>query len=178
MAGKQAITSPQKPGANLIAHKKVNFIYFEAQKSSMSKIILGADHAGFKIKEEVKKYLDKLGMKYEDLSVTYSDGDDFPVHAQKVALRVVRDKALGILICGTGVGMSIAANKVKGIRAAAVEDEKSARLCRNDNDANILCLGARIIDEKVAEKCVKAFLSAEFLGGRHQRRVDLIKAME
>ncbi len=144
----------------------------------MSKILLGSDHAGFQMKEAIKKYLDKLGMKYEDLATTYVDGDDYPEAAQKVALRVVRDKAQGILICATGVGMSIAANKVKGIRAAAVEDEKSARLSRNDNDANILCLGARIIDEKVAEKVVKSFLSSDFLGGRHQRRVDLIKAME
>lgn len=144
----------------------------------MSKVILGSDHAGFQMKEAIKKYLDKLGMKYEDLSTAYVDGDDFPETAQKVSLRVVRDKAQGILICGTGVGMAIAANKVKGIRAAAVEDEKSARLSRNDNDANILCLGARIIDEKVAEKCVKSFLSSDFLGGRHQRRVDQVKAME
>ncbi len=144
----------------------------------MSKVILGSDHAGFQMKEAIKKYLDKLGMKYEDLATAYVDGDDFPEIAQKVALRVVRDKAQGILICGTGVGMSIVANKVKGARAAAVEDEKSARLSRNDNDANILCLGARIIDEKTAEKVVKSFLSSEFLAGRHQRRVDQIKAME
>ena len=144
----------------------------------MSKIILGADHAGFQMKDAIKKYLDRLGLKYEDLSPTYVDGDDYPEAAQKVALRVVRDKAQGILICGTGVGMGMAANKVKGIRAAACEDEKSGRLARNDNDANILCLGARIIDEKMAEKVVKSFLSSEFLGGRHQRRVDLIKAME
>ena len=130
------------------------------------------------MKEAIKKYLDKLSMKYEDLATTYVDGDDYPQTAQKVALRVVKDKAQGILICGTGTGMAIAANKVKGIRAAACEDEKSCRLARNDNDANILCLGARIIDEKVAEKCVKSFLSSDFLGGRHQRRVDQIKAME
>ncbi len=144
----------------------------------MTKVILGADHAGWKMKEEVKKYLDKLGLKYEDLSPKYVDGDDYPDTAQKVALRVVRDKAQGILICGTGIGMGIAANKVKGIRAAACEDEKSGRLARNDNDANILCMGARVIDEKTAEKIVKSFLSSEFLSGRHQRRVDMIKAME
>ena len=144
----------------------------------MTKVILGADHAGYQMKEELKKLLDKLDVRHDDLSPQYVDGDDYPDMAQKVALRVQRDKGRGILVCGTGVGASIAANKIKGIRAAACSEEKTARLSRNDNDSNILCLGARIVDQKKAEVIVKSWLSSEFLSGRHQRRVDKIKALE
>ena len=132
-------------------------------------IAVGADHAGVFLKNDIVKLLEKEGYEVKDFG-TYSDEScDYPIYAKAVADAV----ASGILVCGTGIGMSMAANKVKGIRAAVCSEAKSAEMTRRHNDANILCLGARIIDEKTAEELVKIFLSTEFEGGKHLRRISM-----
>lgn len=137
-------------------------------------IAVGADHAGVFFKNDIVKLLEKEGYEVKDFG-TYSDEScDYPIYAKAVADAVASglcDK--GILVCGTGIGMSMAANKVKGIRAAVCSEAKSAEMTRRHNDANILCLGARIIDEKTAEELVKIFLSTEFEGGKHLRRISM-----
>ena len=124
-------------------------------------------------------YLNDKGYNVEDLGPYTPESVDYPTYAEKVGKAVVADKAsLGILICGTGIGMSLAANKVKGVRAAACSEVYSAKLTRQHNDANILCLGARVIGIETAKMMVDAFVETEFEGGRHKRRVDMIMALE
>ncbi|MBN2052749.1 RpiB/LacA/LacB family sugar-phosphate isomerase [Candidatus Woesearchaeota archaeon] len=142
------------------------------------KIVLAADHAGFELKEKLKKVLEQNEIAFEDLSPKFVDGDDYPDIAFIAAQRVARSKLMGVFICGTGYGMCTAANKVKGIRATPVYDEKMARISRQDNDANVLCLGARLTDEKTAVVILKTWLNTRFLEGRHARRVDKIKRFE
>lgn len=138
-------------------------------------IAIGCDHAGLELKNEVIKYLEELGVSYEDVGTYTKDSCDYPVFAEKVARAVQTGKAeKGILVCGTGLGMSYAANKVKGIRAACLSDSASARLARQHNDANVLCFGQNIVGKAVALELVKIFLGTEFEGGRHERRVALI----
>ena len=141
-----------------------------------SVVYLGADHAGFKLKEKIKKYFDKMGITYWDLGGKGEEGDDYPDYAFKVAEKVVKDKnSKGILICGTGTGMVIAANKIKGVRAAAAYDEYSARMAREHNDANILCLRGRHFSNEKNLKLVKIWLNAKFSGAkRHIRRIRKI----
>ena len=146
-----------------------------------SLIFLGADHAGFKLKEDIKKFLDKLGFEYMDLGV-YSDetSSDYPKTAFKLANKVAKqDDGKGILMCGTGTGEVIAANKVRGIRAANCFDEYTARMSREHNDSNVLCLGARVMDKKIAEKIVKTWLETGFSNEpRHIRRLKQIENIE
>jgi len=144
------------------------------------RIAIGCDHRGLNLKQSVIKLITEAGHSYEDFGCYTTDSVDYPDIAQKVGEAVAKgDFECGILICGTGIGMSIAANKVKGIRAALCHNVFSATLTRQHNDANILCLGAEKgqLQEPVSE-IVNAFLTTEFEGGRHQRRVDKIKAME
>ncbi|MCI1273777.1 MAG: ribose 5-phosphate isomerase B [Clostridiaceae bacterium] len=140
------------------------------------KVAIGSDHGGFEYKSKIIDYLKSKNIDVEDLGTYTKDSCDYPEIAHKVASKVV-DKSVdkGILICGTGIGMSIAANKVKGIRAALCSDTYSAHASREHNDANILCLGERVIGECLALDIVNVWINAEFQGGRHQRRVDMIE---
>ena len=143
------------------------------------KIVLAADHAGYRVKEKIKDILDGMGMEYADLGPDNEDSVDYPDFAKKVAQSVAGGEYdSGLLVCGTGIGMSIAANKVKGIRAAVAWNEESARLSREHNDANVLAVGARTTDPEAIPEIVKAFFTTEFEGGRHQRRVDKISEIE
>lgn len=143
------------------------------------KIGIGNDHAGTDLKLEILKHLDEIGVEYIDYGVAPGEAIDYPVAAERVCREVVNgtvDRA--ILICGTGIGISIAANKIKGIRACACSDSFSAKYTRLHNDANALCLGGRVVGAGLACELVDLFLTIEFEGGRHQRRVDLITKLE
>ena len=143
------------------------------------KIGLAADHAGFEEKEKVKKTLDELGIEYVDLGTTSADSVDYPDYAKKVAEGVASGEYdQGVLVCGSGTGMAIAANKVKGVRAAVAWSPEIASLARQHNDANILSLPARFVPEAEAANIVRAFFAADFEGGRHERRVDKIRELE
>jgi ribose 5-phosphate isomerase B len=143
------------------------------------RIALGADHAGVDLKEQLKARLDARGVLYEDFGPATRDSVDYPDFAAKVA-RAVASGAFdrGVLICGTGAGMAIAANKIEGIRAAAVGDEVTARLTREHNDINVLALGARTTAAETAGRVLDLFLDTPFGGGRHQTRVDKITALD
>jgi ribose 5-phosphate isomerase B len=143
------------------------------------KVALGADHAGVALKDNVKAWLIERGVTVDDLGTHSSDSVDYPDFATAVAHAVADGKAdRGLLFCGTGLGMAMAANKVKGIRAAPVVEEASARLAREHNDANVLALGARLTAAEEARELVRIFLETPFEGGRHQRRVDKIGALD
>ena len=143
------------------------------------RVALGADHAGVALKEDIKKLLDARGIAYRDFGTESTEPVDYPDYAVSVA-RVVADGEFdrGILFCGSGIGMAIAANKVPGVRSAAVFDEASARVSRSHNDLNVLSLGERVTDPEEAARIVTAFIDTPFSGGRHQRRVDKIAALE
>ena len=139
------------------------------------KYFIGTDHAGFEVKPFVIEYLTKKGIEVEDLGTYSSESVDYPDFAHKVAQAVLDNSGtMGILICGTGIGMSLAANKHKGIRAALCHDYYTAEMARRHNNANILCFGARIVGKGEIESILEAWLSHEFEGGRHQRRVEKI----
>jgi RpiB/LacA/LacB family sugar-phosphate isomerase len=143
------------------------------------RIAIGSDHAGFDLKERVKEFLRSSGVEVQDIGPFTKDYVDYPDSAEKVALEVRNGKAdRGILMCGTGIGVCISANKFPGIRAALVWEPEIARLSRLHNDANILCLPGRFIDPALAVELVKIWLATPFEGGRHQRRVDKIRALE
>lgn len=144
------------------------------------KIYIGADHAGFKLKEKLKKYFEEKGIFYEDLGNYSLERVDYPDYALKVAQNVAKEKnAAGILICGTGTGMAIAANKVKGIRAVAAYDKYSAKMSRRDNDANVLGLRGRFFSFGKIKKIVSVWLETPFSGKfRHKRRINKIKLFE
>lgn len=143
------------------------------------KIALGSDHAGFPLKEEIIKHLKNKGIGLEDFGTFSEESIDYPDYALKVAEEVAnKNFDFGILVCGTGIGISIAANKVTGIRAALCSDTFSAHSCREHNNANILALGQRVVGLGLALDIVDAFLSAEFQGGRHQNRIDKISNIE
>jgi len=143
------------------------------------KIAIGADHAGFAAKEEIKNVIRALGHQFIDMGTTSDQSVDYPDYAVKVDRAVVSGEAdRGVLICGTGIGMSIAANKVPGIRAAVVTDEKTADLSRRHNDANVFCAGARITPVVKIAECLKVWLQTPFEGGRHLNRVNKIAALE
>jgi RpiB/LacA/LacB family sugar-phosphate isomerase len=137
------------------------------------KVFLGSDHAGFSLKERLKE---RKG--FVDLTPALVPRDDYPDVAAAVCREVVVKKAFGILICGSGNGMAIAANKVPGVRAAMCRDVGDAILAREHNDANVLCLGGRVTGGDAAERIVDAFLRTRFLGGRHKRRVEKVKGLE
>lgn len=145
----------------------------------MKRVVVGSDHAGFKLKEAVKPLLEKSGYRVEDVG-TFDDAPvDYPEYAEKVARKVLEKRGTrGILVCGTGIGASIAANKIPGIRAALVGSVEDARLSRRHNDANLLVLGGWYHDKREIPKIVKAWLTGKFEGGRHKRRVDQIARIE
>ncbi|MBS5776767.1 MAG: ribose 5-phosphate isomerase B [Finegoldia magna] len=143
------------------------------------KIAIAADHGGFELKDSMVEYIKSLGNEVVDLGTNSSDSVDYPDYAKKVCEEIQKGNSdLGILICGTGIGMSLAANKFEGIRAACVSDVYSAKMSRNHNNANVLCIGARVIGDEVAKLIIKTFLENEFEAGRHKRRVDKIMAFE
>src|SRR5947207_7314495 len=134
------------------------------------KIALGADHAGYELKQKIRSYLQKQGVEIDDRGTVSNESVDYPDFAKQVGEDVADHKAdLGILVCGSGIGMSIAANKVPGVRAANVSTEYEAQMSREHNDANVLSLGARILDEPQAVAIVDKFLHTNFPGCRHQR---------
>ena len=150
-----------------------------ADSSSKPRIALGADHAGFRAKETIKKYLEGAGYGVDDVGTWSEESVDYPDFARAVGERVAAGKdPLGILVCATGIGVSIAANKVEGIRAAVAHDSLTARRARKHNDANVLTLGGKIVGEDEAIAIVQEFLNAQFAGGRHQRRIDKIGEMD
>jgi ribose 5-phosphate isomerase B len=144
------------------------------------KVYLGADHAGYLFKEHIKGLLDKEKIPYEDLGCDTADSkDDYVDYAKNVAQRVKAGDALGILICGSGTGMAIAANKIRGIRAAFAYDEYSARMARYDNDANILTLRARKFPKRKIKRIIRTWLSTPFSGiDRHKQRIEKLKKLE
>ncbi len=145
----------------------------------MERIAIGADHAGFALKEEIVRFLQASGYPVEDMGTQSDESVDYPDYAVRVSRAVATRQAdLGILICGTGIGMSITANKVKGIRAAVATNGYMARMAREHNDANILCLGGRVLGAGLALDIVQAFLQSRFAGGRHTDRVHKIQALE
>jgi ribose 5-phosphate isomerase B len=147
--------------------------------NSRVNIALGADHAGFHVKETIKKFLRESGYNYDDVGTSSEESVDYPDFARAVAERVSSGLSeIGILTCGTGIGMAIAANKVQGVRAATAHDPMTARLAREHNNANVLTLGARVLDDGRAIEVVREFLGAQFAGGRHQRRIDKIAELD
>lgn len=143
------------------------------------KIALGSDHAGLKLKKVIMEHLKEKNLEYEDFGTYTESSCDYPDFALKVAERVAAGEFnFGILVCGTGIGISISANKVPGIRAALCSDTFSAHACREHNDANILAMGERVVGPGLALDIVDAFLNAGFLGGRHANRVNKIKEIE
>ena len=145
----------------------------------LPRIALGADHAGFAMKLSIQRYLEAAGYLVDDVGTWSEESVDYPDFAVRVATRVAQGQDdLGILTCGTGIGMSIAANKVGGIRAALAHDPVTARMAREHNDANVLAVGARVLNEQQVIAVVESFLAAQFAGGRHQRRIDKIMELD
>ena len=144
------------------------------KKIYKKKIILAADHAGFKLKEEIKKFLSKKNNETIDLGTKNSTSVDYPDYAHLLSKKLKKNGQFGILICGSGMGMIMAANKHKNIRAALCYDLKSTKLSRQHNNANVIAIGARLTKKNVALKCVNKFINTNFLGGKHLRRVKKI----
>lgn len=142
-------------------------------------IAIACDHGAVELKKEIKAYLDSLGFSYKDFGTDTEASVDYPVYAEKAARAVMSGECeCGIVMCGTGIGMSLAANKVKGIRCAVCGDCYSARMSRAHNNANMLSMGARVIGSELAKLIVHEFLTTPFEGGRHERRVSMITALE
>lgn len=145
----------------------------------MKNVYIANDHAAVELKKELCAYIEELGFHVVNLGTDETASVNYPEYAEKAAKAVLADEgSLGVLICGTGIGMSLAANKVHGIRAAAVSEVYSAKLTRQHNDANMICIGARVIGPETAKMIVEAFLTTPFEGGRHQKRVDMIMDIE
>jgi ribose 5-phosphate isomerase B len=143
------------------------------------RVALGADHAGFELKNALKRVLDDLGIGYDDLGTNSLSSVDYPDLAKAVADGVADGRfERGILVCGSGIGMSIAANKVPGVRAAAISDVEAAKLSRQHNDANVIALGARLTPEALAAEILRVFLQTGFDGGRHATRIEKISELE
>ncbi len=141
-------------------------------------IAIGSDHAGFLLKQEIIEELQGQNHQLIDCGANSSQSVDYPDIAEKVAHKVLEDNILGILICGTGIGISIAANKIRGIRAALCHDPYSAALAREHNDANIIAIGSRVSGNGIALEMIKTFINTKFQGGRHQLRVEKIASLE
>lgn len=140
---------------------------------------IGCDHGGYELKEFIKNLLAERGLEVKDFGIHNTNSVDYPDIAKPVCESIVSGECeYGILVCGTGIGMSIAANKIKGIRAAHVTDSYSARMTKEHNNANVICLGARITGVEIAKDIVNAYLDAEFAGGRHETRVNKIMDLE
>jgi ribose 5-phosphate isomerase B len=147
--------------------------------SAKPRIALGADHAGFPIKETIRKFLENAGYTVDDQGTFSEQSVDYPDYGKAVGERVASNRDdLGIAVCGSGIGISIAANKVPGIRAGLAHDVLTARLAREHNDANVLALGGRIVNAAQAIEIVQSFLNATYAGGRHQLRIDKITQIE
>lgn len=143
------------------------------------RIAIGNDHAAVEMKNIIKAYLEEKGIEVINLGTDTDESVDYPLYGEKVGNAVVSGEAeLGIAICGTGVGISIACNKVNGVRAVCCSEPYSAKLSRIHNNSNVLCFGARVIGPELAKMIVDEWLEAEFIGGRHQRRVDIISDIE
>ena len=143
------------------------------------RIVIGSDHAGFLVKEAIRKYLVAAGYAVDDRGTSSEESVDYPDYGKAVGERVASKQAdLGIAVCGSGIGISIAANKVPGVRAALAHDVMTARLAREHNDANVLALGGRVVTPEAALEMVQTFLTTAYLGGRHQRRLDKITQIE
>lgn len=141
----------------------------------MTKIAIGSDHGGFNLKGKIIKFLEEKGYEVKDYGTYSTDSCDYPVYAKAVAKSVANgENEKGIIVCGSGIGVSIAANKVKGVRAALCHESHSAMLSRLHNNANVLCLGERITGESLALDIVDVWLKSEYEGGRHQKRVDML----
>ena len=148
-------------------------------QSASMRVALGADHAGVHLKDAVRSLLESKGIEVQDVGTLDEASVDYPDYAAAVGRSVAAGEVdRGILVCGTGLGMAMAANKIDGVRAAPIVDLESARLSREHNDANILALGARLTSPEIALQIVDAFLETPFAGGRHQRRIDKIAAIE
>ena len=142
------------------------------------KIALGADHAGFEVKDAIARRLASLGNEVVDCGTSSRDSVDYPDYAAAVARKVASgDCARGVLVCGTGIGVAMAAGKVPGVRAATVHDRFTAQMSREHNDSNVLCLGARVLDPRHAVELAEFWISVPFAGGRHERRVRKIDAL-
>ncbi len=140
----------------------------------MKKIAIACDHGGYELKLEIIKKLTEMGVEYVDFGTNSTESVDYPVYAEKVCEAITSgDTELGILVCGTGIGMSMAANKHRGIRAAVCADTFSARMTRMHNDANVLCLGGRVLGAGLACDMVELFVTSEYLGGRHDKRIAM-----
>ena len=142
-------------------------------------IAIGSDHGGFELKERIKKHLEERSLEYKDFGCYDENSVDYPDIAEKVCNAINSgDADKGILVCGTGIGISIAANKIDGIRAAHCHDVYSAEMTKRHNNANVICMGGRVIGRELAFKIIDAWLDAEFEGGRHQKRIDKIHTLE
>ncbi len=148
-------------------------------EKTVRRIALGADHAGYAVKDRIKEILQKQGYEVIDFGVHASDSVDYPDYAKQVAQSVSQAESdRGVLVCGTGIGMAITANKFRGIRAATCNDTYTARMAAEHTNANVLCVGARVVDADHAVAIVKEWLKTRFGGGRHQRRIDKIDELE
>lgn len=142
-------------------------------------LAIGCDHGGFELKNRIKKHLEEKGIAYKDFGTFDETSCDYPDIAKDVCDSIVKGESdKGILVCGTGIGMSIAANKIKGIRAAHLTDVYSAKMTKMHNNANVICLGGRVTGEELAFMIVDMWLETEFAGGRHQKRIDKISGLE
>lgn len=143
------------------------------------KIAIGNDHAAVELKNHIKKYIEAMGHTVINFGTDTNDSCDYPVYGEKVGRAVANGECdLGVLICGTGIGISISANKVRGVRAAVCSEPYSARLTRQHNNANIIAFGSRVVGPAMAEMIVEEFLNTEYEGGRHQKRLDMITEIE
>ena len=168
--GLHKVAYAQKANANVVRNAEMG-IYM--------KIAIGNDHAAVELKFEIASYLEELGHEVVNYGTDETQSCDYPVYGVKVGRAVAAGEVdCGVLICGTGVGISIAANKVAGVRAAVCSDTATARLVKQHNNANIIAFGARIVGVELAKDIVKAYLDAEFMGGRHGKRVDMIHEIE
>ncbi len=144
----------------------------------MNKIIIASDHGGLELKNVIKDYLMQNGYSVSDIGTDSSESCDYPIYAKKLCQRIISNEFdKGILFCGTGLGMQICANKFKGIRAVCVSDTFSAKMSRQHNNSNVLTLGGRVIGTGTAKEIVDIWLNSEFLGGRHQKRIDMIEQL-
>jgi ribose 5-phosphate isomerase B len=147
--------------------------------TSKTRIVVSSDHADIELRQMIAAHIAQRGWEVVDIGPTTNESTDYPKHGEAAALRVASgDCALGVILCGTGQGIMMAANKVDGVRCGVCSDTFSARMIRQHNDANVLSIGARVVGAGLAVDIVDAFLNAEFEGGRHAKRVDMIKALE
>lgn len=180
-AGIEAYRSAMKELKELIpraAERIISDFGLDDTGVKQMQVVIGCDHAGVQLKMEIIQALTEEGYEFIDCGTDSSASVDYPDFAEKLGNQVVQKNTLGVLICGTGIGISIAANKIPGIRAAVCQDIYTARLAREHNDANVLAMGARVIGSGLAMEIIKTFINTDFLAGRHQRRVDKITALE